>query len=52
LAEVLSESGWDRSELLGSLSEHAEAHPELAWLLSYLRLLEEVDALRAERPKS
>lgn len=52
LAEVLSESGWDRTELLGSLSEHAEAHPELAWLLSYLRLLDEVDTLRAERQKS
>lgn len=52
LAEVLSESDWDRTEFLGSLSGHAEAHPELAWLLSYIRLLDEVDALRAERPKS
>lgn len=51
LAEVLSESGWDRTELLGSLSEHAGTHPELAWLLSYLRLLDEVEALRGARQK-
>jgi hypothetical protein len=51
LAEVLSDSGWDRTELLGSLSEHAGAHPELAWLLSYLRLLDEVEALRGARQK-
>jgi hypothetical protein len=51
LAEVLSESGWDRTELLGSLPEHAGAHPELAWLLSYLRLLEELESLRGARQK-
>ena len=44
--EVLQEAGWGRDEVFGSLAEHAPGHPELAWLLSYLRMLDEVESLR------
>ncbi|MFM7213704.1 MAG: hypothetical protein ACKO3H_02360 [Verrucomicrobiota bacterium] len=44
--EALQEAGWGKEELLRSLTEHAPAHPELAWLLSYLQILDEVESLR------
>lgn len=47
--QVLQEAGWGRDEIFGSLAEHAPGHPELAWLLSYLRMLDEVEALRRGR---
>ncbi len=50
--DVLKEAGWKQDELLGSLLEHSAEHPELAWLLSYLRVLEEVETLRRGRPGS
>lgn len=50
--EALQEAGWERDEVLGSLAGHAPAHPELAWLLSYIRVLDEVEALRKGRPST
>ena len=52
IPEALQEAGWGKAELLGSLTEHAPAHPELAWLLSYLRMLDEVEALRKAQPSA
>ncbi len=50
--KALEEVGWNQDELLGSLLAHSAADPELAWLLSYLRLLEEVETLRRRQPGS
>jgi hypothetical protein len=49
LTEVITEAGWEQADLLGSLTDHSEGNPELAWLLSYLRVLEEVETLRKDR---
>jgi hypothetical protein len=49
VTEVLEEAGWERAELLRSLTDHSEGNPELAWLLSYLRVLDEVETLRKGR---
>ena len=48
--QALQEAGWGKEELLRSLTEHAPADPELAWLLSYLRVLDEVESLRRGQP--
>lgn len=50
VTEVLAEAGWERAELLRSLTDHSGGNPDLAWLLSYLRVLDEVETLRKGRP--
>ena len=50
--DALQEAGLGKDEFLASLVDHAPSHPELAWLLSYLHMLDEVEALRRGRPSA